>query len=68
MREVLRGVVVKEWIVMPNEGVDFSPRNKALVDNGVRFCSAYRTKGVKFFMNQKRNKRNQGRRKKRSAY
>ena len=36
MREVFRGVVVKERATMPDERINFSPCNKALVKNGVR--------------------------------
>ena len=41
MREVFRGVVANEWVAMPNERIDFSSCNKALVKDGVNLQSEY---------------------------
>ena len=53
MREVLRGVVVKEWVAMPNESIDFLPYNKSLVVNGLRLHIMYWNKRLNFNTNQK---------------
>ena len=39
MREGFRGVVVKEWVAMPNERTEFPQHNKTLVEKGVSLHS-----------------------------
>ena len=44
MRKVFRGVVFNEPATMPDESINFSSCNKAIVKNGVRLCSTHRNK------------------------
>ena len=39
MRETFRGAVVKEWVAMPNETIDYSKHDNALIEKGVRLHS-----------------------------
>ena len=52
MREGFRGVVVKEWVAMPNERTDFSQCNKALVEKDPFFIVNVGIKGVRCCMTQ----------------
>ena len=41
MREVLIGVVVKEWVATPNEKFDYSKHNKVVVEYRLSLCIMY---------------------------
>jgi len=39
MREVFRGIVVRDWVAMPIECIDFTPCNKVLIKKALNFYS-----------------------------
>ena len=47
MREVLRGIVVKDWVAMPVECIDFTQYNKVLIKKAVVFyCECWNNRCV----------------------
>ena len=41
VREVFKGVVVKNWEVLPFESIEFTNHNKLLIKKAVEFYSEY---------------------------